>query len=116
MWYERAFRSGFGGGASARDERFNWCRSFLKGRRSVESRDGRLSVQVEEPDETFLREVAVIRKDFLDVSMSHDVHGNAIHEAILLVGPPLIQRQASEERIVRLRDHCGARIAENLAY
>lgn len=53
---------------------------------------------LQEPDEALLRKVPVVCKNLLHISLTHHVHRNAIHEAVLLVWPSFIQGQASEER------------------
>ena len=51
---------------------------------------GASGLPFQEPDEPFLREVPVVREDFVNSLLPHDVHGNAVHEAVLLVRTPLI--------------------------
>ncbi len=57
---------------------------------------------LEEPYEALLGKVAVVCKNLLNASLTHHIHRNAIHEAVLFVGPSFIEGQASEERSVRL--------------
>jgi hypothetical protein len=71
---------------------------------------------LQETDEALLRKVAVVCEDFLNLSLTHRVHRNAIHEAVLFVWTPFIERQSSEERFVRLRNHLDIGAIENFAY
>jgi hypothetical protein len=41
--------------------------------------------------------VLVVGKDFADAPLSHDVHGDAIGEAVLLIGSMLIKRQSCKK-------------------
>lgn len=80
------------------------------------SRAAESNLPIEEADESFLREVPVMRQDFENLFLPHDVHGYAVHKAVLLVGAPLVQGQSGEKRFVRLGNDFDARIVEDLLH
>ena len=56
----------------------------------------------------------VVRKDFPNLLLPHDVHGDAVHQAVLLVGTSFVESQSGEKRFVRLDNHLNTGIVENL--
>lgn len=56
-------------------------------------------------DETLLLEVAVGGQNFGDVQPFHNIHRNAILQAVTLVGALFVPRQAAHKRIVGLLDY-----------
>ena len=70
---------------------------------------------VEDPNESFLLKMAVTGEDLPNSLLPHDVHGDAVHQAVALIRAPFVQRQAGEERFVRLGDHVDAGVFEDLA-
>ena len=45
---------------------------------------------VQESDEALLREVTVVRQDLANALPPHDVHRNAVRQAVILVGPSFV--------------------------
>src|SRR5258708_2167182 len=67
-----------------------------------------------QPHKALLGEMAIIRENRTDFLASHDVHGNAVDQTVLLVRASLVECQSCKKRLVRLLDHFNAGICENL--
>ena len=74
------------------------------------------NVPIEKADKPFLGKVPVMRQDFLNLFLPHDVHRDAVHQAVLLIGTSLVERQPGKKRLVRLGNHFDARVVENLPH
>src|SRR5205807_1958033 len=68
---------------------------------------------VQEAEEALLGKMAIVGEDLVDALVAHDVHGNAINEAILLVGAALVESEAGEEGVVGLMGDFDRGIDEN---
>jgi hypothetical protein len=69
----------------------------------------------EEP-ETFLRKMAVVREDLDEVVLPHDVHGNAVGEAVLLIGALFVECEARKEGFMGLGLHGNAGVGEDASH
>ena len=47
---------------------------------------------------TFLREVMIVRENFGEAFTAHHLHGDAIRQAVFLVGTGLVERQGVKKR------------------
>src|SRR6266481_5518166 len=65
--------------------------------------------------ESFLREMQIRSDRLRDRPGAHCIHGNAVGEAVTLVTPGLVERQALEERLPRLWDHFDVGVSEDIA-
>ena len=63
-----------------------------------------------------MHEVMVVGQDLGDAISFHDVHGDAIHEAILLIGTTFIQCQPALKGCMRLRDYLDLWRFQNTPY
>jgi hypothetical protein len=60
--------------------------------------------------------MAIMREDLVDAFLTHNVHGNAINQAVLLVWTPLIKRQSGDKGFMRLHDYFDAGILKNVPH
>jgi hypothetical protein len=67
----------------------------------------------EEELKAFLLKVAVVREDLGEAMSSHDVHGDTVRQAVVLIRALFIQREAVQERFMGLRLHGDARVRED---
>jgi hypothetical protein len=69
--------------------------------------------QLKENGEAFLSEVLIMGKRFSNVSFAHCVHGDAVGEAIALVGASFIEGQSSNKALMSMARDFGIGVSEN---
>ena len=70
----------------------------------------------EQSAKTLLLEVLVIGERFGQALPAHRLHGNAIDQAVPLVGPLAVKIEAGQKRSAALRDHPDNGVGENALY
>lgn len=67
----------------------------------------------EQDDETFLREVVVVRENFGDAACAQLIHRDAIGQAITFVEAIFVKVQPCQKVLLRYDHNLDARISEN---
>ena len=68
----------------------------------------------DQDDKPFLRKMIIMRQDFGDTLLPHDLHRNAVGQALTLIRTGLVQGQAVKERLASLRPHTNQRIGQGI--
>ena len=68
----------------------------------------------EQDAKAFLGEMVIVRQDVREALAAHDVHGDAIREAVLLIETRFVERQAIQKQRLGGRQDLDAGVLEDL--